>query len=532
MADTPVNQEQIDTLQAQATDLKAQRDAAYDAYRITSKAQAATEAAITAEKQAAYNNGKAANAAAEAAGQPAPYPSAAKMLAADPGYAAAIAADAEATTTMAQANSVLSPLQASLNTVNQQIAALKGAAAPPTNIAAATTAASSTATAKVDGSTDTTVSNESNPAPASTATEVIQNSAPATTTDPNNTAGGGTLLTGIVGSSSPAATTDPSIDHGPAYDDAGVLNVGWALADGGPIWVGLGAAPAGSTATGIGNSGPATAPPVISPGKLTSPFTKDDWRIRLSLAPSATYLYADAGMTPTNILFPLVATNGVVFPYSPTINTSYKASYDATELTHSNYKLPFYKNSSVDDVSLTAEFTAQDTAEANYMLAVIHFFKAVTKMFYGKDSAPHAGTPPPLLYLSGYGAYQFDNHPLLVSTFAYNLPNDVDYIRAGTTATWGGVDITNLSKGTAVVPPKTARMQAAGLPPAGVKPPATFTSTGSQDTVTYVPTKISITLTLIPVVTRNDISKNFSVKDYATGKLSRSTRPGGGGGIW
>jgi hypothetical protein len=39
---------------------------------------------------------------------------------------------------------------------------------------------------------------------------------------------------------------------------------------------------------------------------------------------------------------------------------------------------------------------------------------------------------------------------------------------------------------------------------------------------------------MTPIVTRNDISKNFSLKDYATGKLLRgSHRNGGnGGGIW
>jgi hypothetical protein len=46
---------------------------------------------------------------------------------------------------------------------------------------------------------------------------------------------------------------------------------------------------------------------------------------------------------------------------------------------------------------------------------------------------------------------------------------------------------------------------------------------------TYVPTKIQISITAVPVVTRNDISNHFSLKDYAAGKLSK--RPSGGG-IW
>ena len=105
-----------------------------------------------------------------------------------------------------------------------------------------------------------------------------------------------------------------------------------------------------------------------------------DWRVRLSLAPSANYLYKSAI---PGILAPLVATDGVVFPYTPAINLSYVANYDGTHPTHTNYKINQYKNSSVEGITVTADFTCQDTFEANYLLACIHFFKSMTKMFYG-----------------------------------------------------------------------------------------------------------------------------------------------------
>lgn len=257
----------------------------------------------------------------------------------------------------------------------------------------------------------------------------------------------------------------------------------------------------------------------VSAGSKT-PYAADDWRVRLSLAPSANYLYKIASKA--DILYPLIATDGVVFPYTPQINSSYRANYDPAELTHSNYKMFFYKNSSVDDISITADFTAQDTAEANYMLAVIHFFKSATKMFYGQDTAPRAGTPPPLLYITGYGPHQFQNHPLLLTNFSYNLPNDVDYIRAGSNSQWGGIDIAKVKSGS------STRLGANGLTPGGTAAPASFSGIASKDAVTYVPTKISLSISLVPVVTRNDISKNFSLKDYAAGTLSKKTT----GGIW
>jgi len=286
-----------------------------------------------------------------------------------------------------------------------------------------------------------------------------------------------------------------------------------------------------------GNTG-VTAPPstVNLPPEIK--FSKaEDWRVRLTLAPGSKYFY---NAEKPGILEPLIATNGVIFPYSPTIQMGYKANYETTEVTHSNYKLHFYKNSSVEDITITAEFTAQDTVEANYLLAVMHFFKTATKMFYGQDVEPKPGTPPPLLYLSGFGAYQYDNHPLVLTSFSYTLPNDVDYIRAGVSETWAGSSISTLSgstDGKAPTNPVTGfinrifRIKGNGLQPGGQKPAPTFNKTLSNNQATYIPSKLQISLTLHPMVTRRDISQNFSLQKYATGELLQgSTRQGGG--IW
>ena len=256
--------------------------------------------------------------------------------------------------------------------------------------------------------------------------------------------------------------------------------------------------------------------------------TQGDWRVRLSLAPNSTYLYnaKNAG-----ILAYLKHTNGVVFPYVPQIQVTYAANYETADIVHNNYKMVQYKNSSVDQITITGDFTAQDTYEANYMLAVIHFFRSVTKMFYGRDQIPKPGTPPPLCYLSGLGDFQFDYHPLVISSFNYNLPNDVDYIRASSPTLGSGVDSTayNAKGGT---PPITETRLGVLNTGATASPPnfGNFKATNTQPT--YVPTKMSISITAFPMVTRNDISNRFSVKDYATGKLLQGRKNPGGGGIW
>ena len=105
--------------------------------------------------------------------------------------------------------------------------------------------------------------------------------------------------------------------------------------------------------------------------------TKGDWRVRLRIAPGAPILYNDTSNT---LLKPLSNSDGVVFPYTPTIQTNYTANYDKYDLVHSNYRGYFYKNSAVGDINITGTFTAQDSTEAKYMLAVIHFFRSVTKI--------------------------------------------------------------------------------------------------------------------------------------------------------
>lgn len=264
---------------------------------------------------------------------------------------------------------------------------------------------------------------------------------------------------------------------------------------------------------------------------------KPDWRVRLSLSPgaqAAQYLY---WANPPGILAPLQATDGVIFPYTPDISVSYNAAYDPTELTHSNYKYFTYKGSSVDQISIGCTFTAQDTAEAQYVLAVIHFFRSVTKMFYGQDQNPKNGTPPPLCYLSGLGAFQFDAHPLVITNFTYKLPTDVDYIQAGSSSTPAGVNRQNSpiqpkSFGSDPAQAGEARRSSSGLNPGGLTaaPNWQTTNTGTKE-ATWVPTKINISITANPIITRNDISNKFSLKEYATGALLRGTKRAGGG-IW
>lgn len=314
-----------------------------------------------------------------------------------------------------------------------------------------------------------------------------------------------------------------------AYDDDGNLLPGYSLdEDNNPVFVGgdfvepatqelANAGRAASVTTGVrqaqnqpNNRGLAQFP------------VNTDWRVVLRLAPGANYLYAapDAGL-----LQPLKTTNGVVFPYTPSITTAYKANYSEYNLTHSNYRGYFYQNSYTDTVQLNATFTAQSTADAAYVLAVIHFFRSVTKMFYGQDA--QRGSPPPLVYLSGLGDYQFNNHPCLVSQFNYSLPADVDYISSGSPNNLGLnlQPLQNLYSTTLnAVAPTVTRLATAFLP-RGAENERPAPLQALLNNPTYVPSKIDIQLSLFPVQSRSAVSKQFSLKNFANGNLLK-------GGFW
>lgn len=243
---------------------------------------------------------------------------------------------------------------------------------------------------------------------------------------------------------------------------------------------------------------------------------RKDWRVRLSLsdAPEVNYLYRAPN---PGILNPLNATNGVLFPYTPTISVNYTASYNPTELVHSNYKVFQYSSSSIDSITLSCDFTAQSTYEADYLLAVIHFFRSATKMFYGQDENPRRGTPPPLCYIYGMGSYQFAGQPLAISQFSYNLPNNVDYIKTSSTST------------TASVSTQLPRLAGTGAAKGGVLPPANFAPLQEPDTISWVPSKIQLQITCVPMLSRNAVSNKFSLEQYATGALLNGIgKPGGG----
>jgi hypothetical protein len=158
-----------------------------------------------------------------------------------------------------------------------------------------------------------------------------------------------------------------------------------------------------------------------------APGAKNDWRVRIN---------AEWSIFNSPLFALLKNTGGVVWPYTPNITVSTKANYSSPDTIHSNYPFQAYKNSVVDDIQISGEFTCETETDAAYWIAATTFFKTATKMFFGQGE--YAGNPPIVCNLTGYGSSIFDKVPVVVKSFSVDLKEDVNYIKCNTfgTNTW------------------------------------------------------------------------------------------------
>jgi hypothetical protein len=172
----------------------------------------------------------------------------------------------------------------------------------------------------------------------------------------------------------------------------------------------------------------------------------------------------------------------------------------------------------------------EDSTQALYWIAAVHYLRSLTKMFAGTD--PKAGNPPPVIFLNGYGNYIFKNVPVVVTSFSTSLDADCDYIGCNVVGSMAGAiegvsggiggladsigsalggsvsGLGSITNGISTIAGGVG--QIAGL--AGSLGLGGTTSGG----VTHVPTKSSFSVTLQPVYSRNS-ARNFSLDRFVQG---------------
>jgi len=204
-----------------------------------------------------------------------------------------------------------------------------------------------------------------------------------------------------------------------------------------------------------------------APTAVTPSAPGDEWRVRLTTKSSV----IQGNGHPSDLMHLLRDRGGFIFPFTPTVTFTSAANYDQLTPTHSNFQFNSYQSSQASEITVTGDFTAQDEEQGKYFLAVLHFCRTVTKMFYGQDT--NAGTPPPILHLAGYGDGLLPSIPCVMSNFMVQLDPNVDYF------------------------------------PVNV-----------NGSVTWVPTEVnSFSVTLLPTYSRTNISQNFSLQEFAKGNL-------------
>lgn len=232
--------------------------------------------------------------------------------------------------------------------------------------------------------------------------------------------------------------------------------------------------------------GPSSIPDGKTNTDAVSKGATRDWRVKLSI-PST--------LASDSILKPLTETQGLVFPYTPTILIQHTANYDSMQPTHSNYPFHNYQNSQIEDIVITGDFFCENAKDAQYWSAMVHYLRSATKMSYG--TSQNAGAPPPIVHLNGYGDFIFPNVPVIIRNFTVDLPADVDYIK---TSIVGDISTSN---------PQTDDPQGANG---------------------WAPVQSQVAITVAPIYSRTKVSQ-FNLGTFVNGGYIGSGAGNKGGGF-
>jgi len=197
-----------------------------------------------------------------------------------------------------------------------------------------------------------------------------------------------------------------------------------------------------------------------------SPIAGNDWRVRLGCNWD---LFKSELFNST-----LKQSGGLVWPYLPQITVSTKANYSSIDPVHNNFPFQAYKNSVVDDITITGEFSCENEQDAYYWIAATTFLRTATKMFYG--TGPNVGNPPIVCKLNGYGSNIFNSVPVVVKSASFDMKDDVQYIKC---------------------------------------------QIGTMTQPAWVPIMSTITVTVAPIYNRSKL-RQFSLEDFASGKTASS----------
>lgn len=164
----------------------------------------------------------------------------------------------------------------------------------------------------------------------------------------------------------------------------------------------------------------------------------------------------------------LALIGGVIFPYTPQLSFDVTADYASMNPMHSNFSIYFYQRSKIGEIQINGKFTVENSKDAAIYIATTHLLRALTRMRSGGLTGDaDSGSPPPICRLDAYGEMMLQNVPVAIKSVRVELPEGIDY----------------------------------------------FTFKGNGYGPTSVPTLSTISVSCIPVYSRDEMQK-FSVTGY------------------
>ena len=218
-------------------------------------------------------------------------------------------------------------------------------------------------------------------------------------------------------------------------------------------------------------------------GAQENTSSNSDYRARLQLyKKNADTFFANE----TNVLTPLKANRGVVFPYTPNIFLSRSANYGSMDFKGANFPVYTYMNSSPPMLPLIVQFTATTKEEAKYMLAAWRFFNILTQSDFGEQAVLNgkAGSPPPVLQFSYLGPFGFDRVPVLMTDFNVIIGNNVDMVPVEHPVSQDFIEASAFSK----------------------------------KNVTFMPVEVEFTINMVPQYSPRRVRKDFNLDSMRQGR--------------
>lgn len=251
----------------------------------------------------------------------------------------------------------------------------------------------------------------------------------------------------------------------------------------------------------------------------------NDWRVRLSLPKWVSFKNSP-------VLAPLKNAGGMVFPYTPSVTIAQTTTYAKSSTVHSNYPQQHFQYSDPGTITITAPMYVEDSTQAQFWIAALHYFRAVSKMFSGQDMK--SGNPPPIVLLNGYGQYVFKNVPVIVTSMNITLDKDVDYISCDTLGSAAGGladtadavgDLAGIAGGfiPEISSVTNTISEVAGTVSSVANMLGAFGVGGTSSAgKAYAPSKSTFTITCTPIYSK-DSTRKFSLDKFVSGGYMSGT---------